>query len=352
MDWNFVPDNLRLIVKESGLTREEIANATGVPVGTLSSYLRERPSAPSVRNLIALADFFAVPLDLITGRCDKELADKLLSDYSRYFMELRRAPYEAYLNGRSKAEGTTSVDVTGEAPWPYNLIEAVLCKDTECLVSADLEAGIMAAIDKLSAQQKTFILAYFRDGFTFAKLGERENTTPGKVHHTIELALRRMRHPSLRNYFLYGKTGAERLTENRQAQEKLDKWGNELEALHERLKHKQSILLSLQKVAMECSDDVAKHVKSFNYMLDSLPDDDMARIRLYDTPIEDLELPYRVLVCLKGKNFNTLGEVMELIESGKLLDINQIGKASATLILTKIKELTGKDCFADYGLSK
>ena len=110
------PKNLHAIVLASGLTREKVSELTGVPVATLTSYMRESPSLPNLKHLTALADFFAVPLDFITGRCDKELADNIVNNYGRYFMELRRAPFEVYLDGRKQEKGTVYDAVEGETP--------------------------------------------------------------------------------------------------------------------------------------------------------------------------------------------------------------------------------------------
>lgn len=90
---------LKELTEKTGIPQVEIAKAIGISQGTYMAYLRGN-NFPTIENLIKIADYFAVPIDLLIGRCTKEQEETILSDYSQTFMKLRRAPYESYLAGR------------------------------------------------------------------------------------------------------------------------------------------------------------------------------------------------------------------------------------------------------------
>ena len=60
-------NRLRQLRRERGLTRQQLAGATGVGRATLGHY-EAGTSEPGLRNLIKLADYFGVTLDYIAGR--------------------------------------------------------------------------------------------------------------------------------------------------------------------------------------------------------------------------------------------------------------------------------------------
>ena len=345
--------NLHAIVRASGLTHDKISELTGVPVATLTSYLRENPSVPNLKHLTALADFFAVPLDFIVGRCDKELADNIINNYSLYFMELRRAPYELYLDGRKQEKGTMYDAVEGEVPWPYNLMGAVLGKDKEReLMTEDQEKGIMEALATLDFRQKKFVLAYYRAGLNLKQIALNNGVTPEWVRQVIAKAVRQMRHPAKAKYLVYGKSGVEVMNKNATLKAELAEQELELALYREKLCNSYSTLLSLKELISECGDSVAGYIKAFETTLEMLSNLGNARDVLSSVSVEEMGLPLRTMNCLKRANINTLGEVIRQAELGKLMEISCLGKISANEILGKIMELTGKDLFTANGISK
>ena len=91
VDWN--PDNLNALIRKAGMTKDAVAAATGLSVASINGYTRGGKSAPGLEALIKMADFFAVPLDFIVGRCTEEEYRGIVDRYDEHFMELRRAPY-------------------------------------------------------------------------------------------------------------------------------------------------------------------------------------------------------------------------------------------------------------------
>lgn len=347
------PKNLHAIVLASGLTREKVSELTGVPVATLTSYMRENPSLPNLKHLTALADFFAVPLDFITGRCDKELADNIVNNYGRYFMELRRAPYEVYLDGRKQEKGTVYDAVEGETPWPYNLMGAIFGKDKEReLMTEDQEAGIMEALGTLDIRHEGFILAYYRDGLSLKKIAECHKVSPEWARQVVAKGVRQLRHPAIAKYMLYGKNGVDGMKNNELARAELARQELELALYREKLCNKYSDLLSLKELISKFVDSSTSYIKAIEAKTEILSNLDNPHDAFNNFSVDEMNLPLRTSNCLKRANINTLGEVVRVAELGTLLEIDSLGKVSANEILSRVMELTGKDLFGANGLSK
>ena len=144
-------------MESSHVGAEKLAEATNIKVHTIKNYLRD--TTPTLEALITLADYFAVPLDFIAGRCDEALSREVLEDYGKHFMELRRAPYEAYLLKCATGREPMFCDDKIEAPWPYNLLDAVFRSiddtkgigDTDYVSSADKQSKLSIELSTLKS---------------------------------------------------------------------------------------------------------------------------------------------------------------------------------------------------------
>ena len=83
---------LRQLIESTGLSIYEISRATKISYQAIGGYCNNR-SRPNMEQLIKLADYFAVPIDYLVGRCGLEEAKAIADNYSAHFMELRRAPF-------------------------------------------------------------------------------------------------------------------------------------------------------------------------------------------------------------------------------------------------------------------
>lgn len=73
---NNFPEQLRTIRKSRGITQKQLAQAVGASERGIQSYeIGERK--PAFDQLLALADFFDVSLDFLTGRNDNPNSHKL-----------------------------------------------------------------------------------------------------------------------------------------------------------------------------------------------------------------------------------------------------------------------------------
>lgn len=63
-------DRLRILREEKGMTQKELADALGIARGSISNYENNPDTGTVVKNLIAMAELFDVPIDYILGLTD------------------------------------------------------------------------------------------------------------------------------------------------------------------------------------------------------------------------------------------------------------------------------------------
>ena len=348
----FNPEILRKLIEGSQLSRPEVAAATMLSVSTIDSCLDGRMSNPSLKTLVALADFFAVPIDFLVGRCDEEQTEKILQDYSSHFMELRRAPYEAYLNGR---KGTIGKNLVGESPWPYNLMNAVFPNmKVDGMISKEHEADIVETMQSvLSLQQCKYALYYYRDGKTLGQIGKSAGLSGERVRQII-LKAQSILSPPQSGVLLYGKDIAEKNSEIKATEIQVLEKRAELARIKEELDKKYDKLLEAQTYLYEYGVEAMKMVKAISDTVEVLPPAsdktivNPASIRLDDEFLKS-QLSPRAYHCLMRYGYKTLDDVIVLAKNGELMGVRNLGKVSVREILARIEELTGKDFFGVNG---
>ena len=77
----FAPERLRGLMQGAGVTLQALSDGTGLSIPAISSYIGGR-CQPGLKALFALCDYFAVPLDFLTGRADEETARGVLECYN------------------------------------------------------------------------------------------------------------------------------------------------------------------------------------------------------------------------------------------------------------------------------
>ena len=61
----------------------------------------------------------------------------------------------------------------------------------------------------------------------------------------------------------------------------------------------------------------------------------------YDTLIQNLELSVRSWNCLRRANVSSVSEIIDLIRSGEIIKVRNLGRKSVEEIIEKVKKLTG-----------
>ncbi len=218
--FDFDLTNLQELIKESGMTCIEISKLVGISDASLFKYQRGEASI-GIKNAIKLADFFAVPLDFLVGRCDEKTARKVLKDYPRYFMELRRGSYENQLRVCKNFGKRESVTVPRDVdpPWPYNIVgvvsSGILASEKTIVdykISKEHEKKIVEIIGELESQRKgrndervrKCLLMRYRDGMTLTAIADQLGVTPERIRQNIARGIWMLRHHPLREWFIYG----------------------------------------------------------------------------------------------------------------------------------------------------
>lgn len=73
-----LPSNIKRLLQERHLKQVDLADALGISNGTLSDWLKGR-YYPRHKYIVAMSEFFGVPVDEITKEKDTNLDDRLMS---------------------------------------------------------------------------------------------------------------------------------------------------------------------------------------------------------------------------------------------------------------------------------
>ena len=325
--YGFNPDRLKALIRESGITQNTLSEITGIGVASLNGYT-SRGTEPRLKHLMTLADFFAVPLDFLCGRCDFETATKVLDNYSAHFMQLRQAPWEWYL-WCVRPKGGQAQDYTGkwEAPWPYNLVDEIFRKPTDYLLTDDHVAGLDAAMNTLTERERVGVLLMYRDGKTLDDIGLVFGVTRERVRQIVAKAVRKLRHPSRSKLIRNGLKGYERL--------------NEIARKEYELAKREQAIAELEKELAWREQKIIDKENELNIEVDlsQKPATGVLAMELWE-----MDLSVRSFNVLARAGCKTLGDVVALAKSGNLLNVRNCGRKSVKEIQAKIKELTGIDC--------
>ena len=325
LEKNLITERLQKLIEKSQLTWDQTATATNIPVATLRSYTKG--NIPSFTNIVKLADFFAVPLDFLAGRCSEETANNILDNYNEYFMQLRRAPYEAYLKGRRRKELPSKNETDGEEPWPYNLIDTVLPEPLSFILREENIKGLEQAIGTLTEREEAVLLMYYRDGNTIEKIADQFDVTRERIRQIMHRGLRKLAHPRRKNMYLNGFHTFEEVdnyaatTLNQREQNIIDfenrltEREKDISAREEKLN---AILNNLFKQELIETTDYTELVKPIQHTIK-------------EKRLEDLDLTVRTYNCVKRAGIDTIEELAEMLTNDpeKYVSIRNLGRTSA-----------------------
>ena len=315
--FQFDPNALNELMQRAGVSNGQLARCLNLSQGNLSGYLSGQ-KRPGIGTLIAIADFFAVPLDYLFGRCDLETAEAVLRDYGANFQKLRRMAYE---DGYYKfALARETVPGRYEAPWPYNLVDEIFREPTEFWITPGREAALESVIGTLTEREQAVIDLRFRRGMTLDEVGKELGVTRERVRQIEAKAVRKLRHPSRARLI---KTGITTMAAEQEATEKL----RELEA---QIAQKETVLCWLE--AMTRNVQIPEPPER-----PQLPD---------ETPIEELEFSVRTFNCLWRAGLRKVGDVTAFVEKNgfeSLCRIRNLGRKSIDELTAKFKDRVGID---------
>lgn len=314
MKWN--SERLNALIDRAGLSQPQVALATDISLATIHAYCMGRIN-PSLSSLITMADFFAVPLDYLCGRCTEEQAQAILDNYNENFMALRRAPYESYLvSGRKPLTAGRYGEY--EAPWPYNLVDAIVGKPIDWVLTQDHLDALDYAMNTLSERERKAVLLYYRRGMNLEDVSREFNVTRERIRQIIFKAIKRMRHPSHISALRIGLVVAQ---DTETARARLRELETQIDGLERKLAEHKAAVNELSTI---CATVPSAATGS-------------------DTSVFDLGLSVRATNCLWRAGYDTLGKVIGAAEAGHLKDVRNLGMKSLEEILTVLYTITGKN---------
>lgn len=189
---------IRELNSRCGVSGRALARGTGIPYDTIIKAVRGT-ILPSIESVIAIADYYAVPLDYLLARCDEETANHILNNFPECFMELRRASYEDYLEARKNVFSPQADGKPGkrDIPFPYNLLALIDPKTDFGKITEDHLERLWLAWDRQKPQYAKFLEDYYARGCTLNDIAQKNGVSKQSVQFTIKRAINALR-------FLYG----------------------------------------------------------------------------------------------------------------------------------------------------
>lgn len=344
--------NLNKLINDSGMTPDAISDASGVNVQTIKKYFRTDDGNPQADFLMKLADFFAVPLDYLCGRCTKEECTVVEESFADNFRLLRKETYESYtLKFRTSANTPKGYC----APYPYNLLDDLFGEPFDHVVSEDEINGLNAALSSLSKKEQEVLRMYYEEEKTLKETGEAFGVGRERIRQIVAKGLRKLRHPSRVRQIRYGEEG--------------NKWRMQLNEKEVELKRREYAVAEAEKNFMLKVEEHNKSIEQIKEAYretqeDKTDSDVIYQWAMYDADPEqygcsiafaDLDLSVRSHNCLLRSGANTVNKIIVKIKTpdkhhyrdSSLLYVRNLGRKSYLEIIEKVEKLTGTD-LSDY----
>lgn len=345
---------LKKLIEKTQISQRETANAMSIPAGTFQAYLR-KSMTPSVENLVKMADYYAVPVDFLLGRCTKEQEAKILNDYSANFMKLRRASYESYLIGRSKLP-QQYISGKYELPYPYNIVADITGKTIDWILTSKNEEAIEWGLSQLPEKNRECVNMYYRDGLNYEEVAKKNGLSKERVRQIVQEGLRKLRNPAISRMIILGWHSIEEFDKY------VSKCSDELQREKEKMRVKKEVLSKkeqeLEQLQLECEEKYQTINEEFNSLITVLKENGNEKRanelclryqhlckdnKFNDMRLEELGMSTRAYCALKRYGIDTVGEILYYIENNleAFVHIRNLGRKSYEEVLSVLDSLFG-----------
>ena len=333
-EYNWDGARLDELIIRSGSSRKQVANVIGISDSILCNYAYNT-TKPDIDSLIKLANFFAVPLDYLCGRCDEETAHRILYNYGETYEAIRIKDYEDCLY--KKVPCKLTIPNGYYAPWPYNLLEDIFQKTFDHPLSEDEEKGLDEALKTLTPREQKAIENHYKLGLTLEETGKEFNVQRERVRQITANGIRKLRHPAKRTMILNGYEGNNLIKEYKKKLERIE-WREELvnRKINEFIEaHKEdgatNEMFEMEKTNVTTSDrDEPKPWNGSSWLGPS-------------EAFMELDLSVRSYNALVRANVKTVKDLVHRIESGQIKKIRNLGNKSIYEIRQRVSEAVGYD---------
>ena len=312
-----------------------LSEKTGLSTTKLRNYIHN-VTEPPIDSIIRIADFFQIPIDILVGRCTEEEYSEFMNGFKPAFMKLEKDAYEHYLL-RRYGSGTPIIPNDNIKPndyiaaYPYNLLDTIFKEPIQFILTDDQLAGLDYAISiTLTERESIGLKLYYEDGLTLREVGRHFNVTQERARQILAKAIRKLRHPSRAKTIMYGFEGRQKLNEWAEKEKELDEqycaeyiekkraWLEKINAIDNPPEQEEQEQESVPIIS-DTIDNMDLSVRSYNCLARYLSHWDTFK-KTYDSHV-------------------TVSDVIDLIRSGKLLMVRNLGKKSAVEIITKLEKL-------------
>lgn len=288
------------------MPQKAIATKVGIRHQKFSSICSGN-AKPTVEEIIKIADYFIVPVDLLLNRCDIKQVDDLIAHYASNFMELRKSAYEKYVFDK-KHNSTILVDKL-ESPYPYNMLEAIIQHNIDFMLTTEDLENIEQAMNSIDPRRKRILLMYFKQNITLYEISAIENVSIALIHQLIKTGLKSMRESDA----LKGTRLATHMTNGLYTLKDVDDYFDE--------KEKE---LEVKKQALETKEKI---VSNRIIVVEKEPTPEPINI---DADIQTLKLSVRTYNALRRGGIDTIRDAIDALDNNvnKLKSIPQFGGKS------------------------
>lgn len=322
--------NFMKICTASGYSCSMLSEASGIKESTLRSYIDNRVDIPSDK-LIKLADTLGCTTDYLLGRYEE-------TDLP-YEVETRNSIVKSVTERCCRGMKVTdlkrhsNINTTGGAGlpiavWPYNLLEDIFLsgagpeekeKELENVmtipISGDQQAGLDEALKMLTSDEQEIIRLRYVDCLTLEEAGQKFGITRNGAREKEVKAIRKLRHPSRKNLFVYGLEGCR------------------LKQKEENLRSRKERLKLLEAQIRQEETDTERRAEELGPTDGHLP---------VSSDISDLELSVRSENALRRGGIRTIQDILAYtMKNGGLRNIRNLGEKSRDEIIMKVCLATG-----------
>lgn len=318
------------LVKQTDTNYKDLAKKIGISEASLIQYLSGR-ATPMISAMIKISDYFQIPIDVLMNRCTLEEYDEIIKGNAEFMYKCRKAAFENYLI-RKKSRGTIVDDALKHsevyyAPYPYNLIDCIFDEPIDEVLNDDQLAGFEQALDTLHPRERRALELYFEEEKTLKEIGKEFGVTQERIRQIVSKAIRKMRNPIRVKLIRNGPKMQELL--------RLEQIEAEIAARKERINERLAELEQLENQANDKMEDLRQ--RTAKTLIDR---------------IDDLDLSIRSYNCLRRANCDTITQVIDLFENGKIFGVRNLGKKSIAEIIDRISEtypITFNPVLDDHG---
>lgn len=222
------------------------------------------------------------------------------------------------MSERKRKSYVTTGKPEGWDHYPYTLLYDIFMETRDDIYLP----GLDTALATLTIQQRECLRLRYREEKSYREIGELIHKSNTRANQIVEKALRLLRSPNRKNYFI--------ARSNADFQKAVHDMTIEVDSLKSQLKEYQTLIHNLES---KCGDIIPDKFKSTK-LNRSRP----CYTALQKIKIDDMELSLRAYNCLKRAGKNTVFDVA-MCSKEKILGLRNMGRKTCEEICDRMKDM-------------